>query len=188
MLQYQQAYQAMAQVIQASGTMFTSLITAIRTADTMTISTRHFPDECPRRQWRRSRPRSPRRRPSSRPASKLPERRRQPRRHGAGQPAQHGAVGLAAVRQQRQSRRPRNLQLEKQALTGATNSLQSARDLAVEANNSSLTASQRQDIATQLQQLQQALVGTANATDASGNYLFAGTASAPSPSPRAAPR
>jgi flagellar hook-associated protein 1 len=30
MLQYQQAYQAMAQVIQASGTMFNSLITAIR--------------------------------------------------------------------------------------------------------------------------------------------------------------
>jgi flagellar hook-associated protein FlgK len=29
MLQYQQAYQAMAQVIQASGTMFTSLMTAI---------------------------------------------------------------------------------------------------------------------------------------------------------------
>jgi flagellar hook-associated protein FlgK len=29
MLQYQQAYQAMAQVIQASGQMFTSLMTAI---------------------------------------------------------------------------------------------------------------------------------------------------------------
>jgi flagellar hook-associated protein 1 FlgK len=29
MLQYQQAYQAMAQVIQASGTMFNSLMTAI---------------------------------------------------------------------------------------------------------------------------------------------------------------
>ncbi len=55
--------------------------------------------------------------------------------------------------------------------------MQSARDLAVQANNSSLTASQRQDIAAQLKQLLQQLVGTANSTDANGNYLFAGEAS-----------
>jgi flagellar hook-associated protein 3 FlgL len=70
-----------------------------------------------------------------------------------------------------------NLTIEEQSLTDATNVMQSARDLAVQANNSSLTSSQRQDIAAQLQQLLQQLVGTANSTDSNGNYLFAGEAS-----------
>ncbi|HTY92880.1 MAG TPA: flagellar hook-associated protein FlgL [Steroidobacteraceae bacterium] len=69
-----------------------------------------------------------------------------------------------------------NLQLEAQSLTGATNTLQSARDLAVEANNSALTATQRQDIATQLQQQLQDLIATANQKNAAGDYLFAGNA------------
>jgi flagellar hook-associated protein 3 FlgL len=73
------------------------------------------------------------------------------------------------------------LQLEENALTSATNSLQSARDLAVEANNSSLSLTDRQNIATQLQQLQQALLGAANSQDSQGNYLFAGTASGTQP-------
>src|SRR5579863_6198376 len=62
-----------------------------------------------------------------------------------------------------------NLQLEQSALTSATNALQSARDLAVEANNGALSATDRQDIATQLQQLQNALLGAANSTDPAGN-------------------
>jgi flagellar hook-associated protein 3 FlgL len=74
-----------------------------------------------------------------------------------------------------------NLQLEQSALTSATNTLQSARDLAVEANNSALSLADRQDIATQLQQLQNALLGAANSTDPAGNYLFAGTASGTQP-------
>jgi flagellar hook-associated protein 3 FlgL len=74
-----------------------------------------------------------------------------------------------------------NLQLEQSALTSATNTLQSVRDLAVEANNSALTSADRQDIATQLEQLQQALLGAANSTDPSGRYLFAGTASGTQP-------
>jgi flagellar hook-associated protein 3 FlgL len=74
-----------------------------------------------------------------------------------------------------------NLQLEQSALTSATNALQSARDLAVEANNGALSATDRQDIATQLQQLQNALLGAANSTDPAGNYLFAGTASGTQP-------
>jgi len=73
------------------------------------------------------------------------------------------------------------LQLEQSALTTATSALQSARDLAVEANNSALSATDRQDIATQLQQLQNALLGAANSTDPAGNYLFAGTASGTQP-------
>ncbi|HWZ64804.1 MAG TPA: flagellar hook-associated protein FlgL [Steroidobacteraceae bacterium] len=74
-----------------------------------------------------------------------------------------------------------NLQLEQSALTSATNALQSARDLAVEANNGALSATDRQDIATQLQQLKNALLGAANSTDPAGNYLFAGTASGTQP-------
>ena len=69
------------------------------------------------------------------------------------------------------------LQLEEQAMSDATNTLQSARDLAVEANNSSLSASQRSDIAAQLTQQLQNLVAIGNRVDGSGNYLFAGNAS-----------
>jgi flagellar hook-associated protein 3 FlgL len=67
-----------------------------------------------------------------------------------------------------------NLQIEEQSLSDATSTMQSARDLAVEANNASLTSSQRQDIDTQLQQLLQQMVSTANSTDSNGNYLFSG--------------
>lgn len=74
-----------------------------------------------------------------------------------------------------------NLTLENQALTDATNLLQSARDLALEANNASLSAPQRQDIATQLNQQVQQLVAIGNRTDGNGNYLFAGYASSTQP-------
>ncbi len=74
-----------------------------------------------------------------------------------------------------------SLTLEQSALTNATNALQSARDLAVEANNSSLNSTDLTDIAQQLEQLQQTLLGAANSTDASGNYLFSGTASGTQP-------
>ena len=74
-----------------------------------------------------------------------------------------------------------NLNLETQALSDATNLLQSARDLAVEANNASLSASQRQDIATQLNQQLQQLVAIGNRTDSNGNYLFGGYASSTQP-------
>jgi flagellar hook-associated protein 3 FlgL len=73
------------------------------------------------------------------------------------------------------------LQLEQNALTSATNALQSARDLAVEGNNTDLTLSDRQALATQLQQLQQTLLGAANSQDANGNYLFGGTATSAPP-------
>jgi flagellar hook-associated protein 3 FlgL len=74
-----------------------------------------------------------------------------------------------------------NLQLEEQALTNATNVLQSAQSLATQANNGSLNATERQDIATQLQQLLQQLLSVANTTDSNGKYLFAGTASSAQP-------
>jgi flagellar hook-associated protein 3 FlgL len=74
-----------------------------------------------------------------------------------------------------------NLQIEEQSLTNATTVMQSARDLALEANNSSITQAQRQDISTQLQQLLQQLVSTANSTDANGNFLFSGDATGTQP-------
>lgn len=70
-----------------------------------------------------------------------------------------------------------SLQLEEQAMSDATNVLQSARDLAVQANNPALSASQRADIAAQLTQQLQNLVAIGNRVDGSGNHLFAGTAS-----------
>lgn len=74
-----------------------------------------------------------------------------------------------------------NLKLEEQALTNATNVLQSAQDLALQANNSALSSSQLQDIATQLGQQLQQLVGIGNSTDSSGNYLFSGYANTTQP-------
>jgi flagellar hook-associated protein 3 FlgL len=74
-----------------------------------------------------------------------------------------------------------NMTLEEQALTQATNVLQSAQSLAVQANNTSLSTSERQNIAAQLQQELQQLVGIANSTDSNGNYLFGGYASSTQP-------
>ena len=74
-----------------------------------------------------------------------------------------------------------NLQLEEQALTDASNVMQNANTLAVEANNSALSAANRHDIATQLQQDLQSLVSIANSTDGNGNYLFGGYANTATP-------
>jgi flagellar hook-associated protein 3 FlgL len=74
-----------------------------------------------------------------------------------------------------------NLQIEEQSLSDATTTMQSARDLALEANNAALTSSQRGDISTQLQQLLQQLVSTANSTDSNGNYVFSGETSTTQP-------
>lgn len=74
-----------------------------------------------------------------------------------------------------------HLQLEQNALSDATTALQSARDLAIQGNNSSLTLTDRQNLVAQLQQLQQSLLAAANARDSGGNYLFGGTASSAPP-------
>ncbi|MFZ0498417.1 MAG: flagellar hook-associated protein FlgL [Steroidobacteraceae bacterium] len=74
-----------------------------------------------------------------------------------------------------------NLKLEEQALTNATNVLQSVQSLADEANNSSLSSSQLEDIGTQLSAQLQQLVSIGNSTDGNGNYLFSGAASTTQP-------
>lgn len=67
-----------------------------------------------------------------------------------------------------------NLNLEEQALTSASTTLQSIQSLVTEANSGSNNSSDLQSIATQVQQLEQQLLGTANSTNATGQYLFAG--------------
>jgi flagellar hook-associated protein 3 FlgL len=74
-----------------------------------------------------------------------------------------------------------NLGLEEQALSDGSNVMQNANTLAVEANDSSLTAAQRGNIATELQQDLESLVGIANRQDSSGAYLFGGIASSSQP-------
>jgi len=66
------------------------------------------------------------------------------------------------------------LNTEDTALTQVQNSLQSLRDLALEANNSSESPQDLSAIATQAVQIQNTLVSLANTQDGSGNYIFAG--------------
>jgi flagellar hook-associated protein 3 FlgL len=74
-----------------------------------------------------------------------------------------------------------NLQLEEQALSNASNVMQNVNTLAVEANNSSLSAAQRSNIATELQQDLNSLVSIGNSTDSNNNYLFGGYANTSAP-------
>jgi flagellar hook-associated protein 3 FlgL len=60
------------------------------------------------------------------------------------------------------------------ALSSLTNVMQSARSLAVEGASDTINASQRNDIATQVDQLLQEAIGIAN-TQYNGKYVFSGT-------------
>jgi flagellar hook-associated protein 3 FlgL len=73
------------------------------------------------------------------------------------------------------------LQLETSTLSSATDVLQSVRDLTVQGLNDSNSASNRQQIATQINQLNQQLMTLANTQDANGQYLFSGSATSTQP-------
>src|SRR6204780_3483727 len=73
------------------------------------------------------------------------------------------------------------LSLEESSLSTATTTLQSIRDLAVQAGDASLNDTDRQQIATQIQTQIQALLGTANTQDSNGEYLFSGYAAQTQP-------
>jgi len=73
------------------------------------------------------------------------------------------------------------LTLEESSLSTATTNLQSIRDLVVQAGDATLNDSNRAQIATQIQTQIQALLGTANTKDASGEYLFSGYAAQTQP-------
>jgi flagellar hook-associated protein 3 FlgL len=74
-----------------------------------------------------------------------------------------------------------NLTLEEQALSTSTTTLQSIRDLVVEANSGQNTPADLQAIATQISSLESQLQGTANSQNAQGQYLFAGFSTSTQP-------
>jgi flagellar hook-associated protein 3 FlgL len=67
-----------------------------------------------------------------------------------------------------------NLNTEDNALSQFTNQLQTLRSLALEANNGTLTASNRSAIATQAVQIQSSMLALANTTNGNGEYIFGG--------------
>lgn len=73
------------------------------------------------------------------------------------------------------------LSTEQTALTAVTNLLDSARSMAVQGINGSLSGSDRTGMATQLSQLRDQLIQLANTNDSNGNALFAGTSSTTTP-------
>ncbi|HQT27124.1 MAG TPA: flagellar hook-associated protein FlgL, partial [Burkholderiales bacterium] len=68
-----------------------------------------------------------------------------------------------------------SLNVNETNLASVTTLIQNVQVQAVNAGNASLTATDRQAIASQLTSLQQQLLSLANSTDSSGNYLFAGS-------------
>lgn len=66
------------------------------------------------------------------------------------------------------------LQMEETALTDIGNLIQDVKNLAVNAGNGALSASDRNMLATELQNRYQALLGLSNATDENGQYMFSG--------------
>ena len=73
------------------------------------------------------------------------------------------------------------LNIEESALTQVQNALQSLRDLALQANNATVSAQDRSAIAAQATQIQGTLLSLANTQDGSGNYIFAGFATQTQP-------
>jgi len=73
------------------------------------------------------------------------------------------------------------LTLQEQALTDTTTTLQSVRDLVVQANVGSNNVADLKNIATNVQSLEQQLQGIANRQDAQGDYLFSGYSAATQP-------
>jgi flagellar hook-associated protein 3 FlgL len=66
------------------------------------------------------------------------------------------------------------LSTEDNTLSQVQTQLQSLRNLALEANNSTLSSADRSAIATQAAQIQKSLLGLANTQDGNGEYLFGG--------------
>ncbi|WP_110689271.1 flagellar hook-associated protein FlgL [Salinicola endophyticus] len=83
---------------------------------------------------------------------------------------------MASNNQQSDSRiTARNaLSQEESALNSVTDALSRAKELLVQGGNGTLNDAARQSMATELRGVYEALVGQANATDGSGNYLFGG--------------
>jgi len=79
-----------------------------------------------------------------------------------------------------------NLNLEQTALSSTTTTLQSIRDLVVQANNTTNSTANLQQIATQVSALESQLLGTANSQNGQGEYLFSGYSAGTQPFVRGA--
>ncbi len=73
------------------------------------------------------------------------------------------------------------LELEETQLDSATELLIRAKELAISASNGTLTVAQRQAAAIELRARYDQLMGIANSTDGTGQFMFAGYQSAPRP-------
>lgn len=73
------------------------------------------------------------------------------------------------------------LTLEQTSLSTVSNTVQSIRDLVVQAGDASLNNANRQQIVTQIQSLYQSLLASANTKDSNGEYLFSGYATLTQP-------
>lgn len=79
-------------------------------------------------------------------------------------------------------------QMEDTTLTSIWGTLQTAHDLALQGmNDSTLSATQKQDIAGQITHLKNALSSLINTKNSSGEYIFSGTLSSTAPYPSAPP-
>ena len=67
-----------------------------------------------------------------------------------------------------------SLGLEEGALSGVINDLQRARELTIQGNSATMTATDRHAIAVELSSILESLVAAGNTQDASGEYIFAG--------------
>jgi flagellar hook-associated protein 3 FlgL len=67
-----------------------------------------------------------------------------------------------------------SLNLEESALGSVVNDLQRARELTIQANNATMSASDKKSVAVELASIFESLVAAANTQDASGAYIFAG--------------
>jgi flagellar hook-associated protein 3 FlgL len=74
-----------------------------------------------------------------------------------------------------------NLNTEDNALSQVQSQLQTLRDLALEANNGTLSSSNRSAIAIQASQIQNSLLALANTTNGNGEFIFGGFASQTQP-------
>ena len=91
--------------------------------------------------------------------------------------------GVAAIEQYTKNIDTAKTQLSQseQLLGQAGNVLQRARELIVQANNDTLSASDRGAIATELETLKQEMLSLTNSRNESGNYIFAGSQSGTQP-------
>ena len=154
MLQYQQAYQACAQMIQTSSTMFNSLITASGAANHDDLHP-HISDQCARADGGAGERAGADAEPNCPPARSCRARRTTLARMAQVNQLNAQMSASQQYRQQWQRRRPPICSWSSSALTVRPPRCRAPATWPSRRNNSALTLTERQNIAAQLQQLQQ---------------------------------